>query len=45
MPKTQAEINAIVDSYIGKWIDFDGYYALKIWSAYKTFLNCWKPLT
>lgn len=27
MAKTQAEINSIVDNYIGKWIDFDGYYA------------------
>lgn len=29
MPKTQAEINTIVDSYIGKWVDFDGYYAFQ----------------
>lgn len=27
--KTQSQINKIVDSYVGKWVDFDGYYALK----------------
>ncbi|PTG33702.1 CHAP domain-containing protein [Staphylococcus chromogenes] len=29
MAKTQAQINKIIENYIGKYIDFDGYYAFQ----------------